>query len=83
MIGGASCSTLPVDVALLPPRRTRFCETWRMTNRVIALDADGVLLDYGLAYATAWPKAFGVYPRERDAKAYWPIDRRLLRLHPR
>lgn len=46
-----------------------------MTNPVIALDADGVLLDYGLAYAGAWQKAFGVYPRERDASAYWPLDR--------
>lgn len=46
-----------------------------MTNRIIALDADGVLLDYGLAYAGAWRKAFGVYPRERDPNAYWPIDR--------
>lgn len=42
---------------------------------IIALDADGVLLDYGLAYAGAWQKAFGQYPRERDPLAYWPIDR--------
>lgn len=42
---------------------------------IIALDADGVLLDYGLAYASAWQKAFGHYPRERDPDAYWPIDR--------
>lgn len=46
-----------------------------MTKGIIALDADGVLLDYGLAYAGAWQKAFGVYPRERDPSAYWPIDR--------
>jgi phosphoglycolate phosphatase-like HAD superfamily hydrolase len=46
-----------------------------MTNRIIALDADGVLLDYGFAYAGAWQKAFGSYPRERDPLAYWPIDR--------
>jgi len=42
---------------------------------IIALDADGVLLDYGLAYASAWQAAFGSYPRERDPQAYWPIDR--------
>lgn len=46
-----------------------------MTARIIALDADGVLLDYGLAYAGAWQRAFGVYPIERDPTAYWPIDR--------
>jgi len=41
----------------------------------IALDADGVLLDYHLAYAAAWQRAFGTYPPERDPQAYWPIDR--------
>lgn len=46
-----------------------------MPNPVIALDADGVLLDYGLAYAHAWRRAFGEHPRERDPGAYWPIDR--------
>jgi phosphoglycolate phosphatase-like HAD superfamily hydrolase len=46
-----------------------------MRKGIIALDADGVLLDYGLAYAGAWQKAFGTYPRERDPLAYWPIDR--------
>lgn len=44
-------------------------------NNLVALDADGVLLDYGLAYASAWEKAFGVYPKERDRNAYWPMDR--------
>jgi phosphoglycolate phosphatase-like HAD superfamily hydrolase len=46
-----------------------------MTKGIIALDADGVLLDYGLAYAGAWQRAFGTYPGERDPLAYWPIDR--------
>lgn len=46
-----------------------------MARPVIALDADGVLLDFHLAYATAWQRAFGEYPRERDPQAYWPIDR--------
>ncbi len=42
---------------------------------IIALDADGVLLDYNLAYAGAWERAFGMRPRERDPQAYWAIDR--------
>lgn len=46
-----------------------------MTRSVIALDADGVLLDYHLAYAAAWQRAFGEYPAERDPQAYWPMDR--------
>jgi beta-phosphoglucomutase-like phosphatase (HAD superfamily) len=41
-----------------------------MGKVIIALDADGVLLDYGLAYAGAWERAFGQYPRERDPQAY-------------
>jgi phosphoglycolate phosphatase-like HAD superfamily hydrolase len=44
-------------------------------GNVIALDADGVLLDYGMAYADAWAKAFGKRPALRDPEAYWPIDR--------
>ena len=46
-----------------------------MTKGIIARDADGVLLDFGVAYAGAWQKAFGAYPDERDPLAYWPIDR--------
>ncbi len=46
-----------------------------MSRPVIALDADGVLLDYHLAYAAAWQRAFGEYPAERDPLAYWPVDR--------
>lgn len=42
---------------------------------VIAVDADGVLLDYASAYAHAWRKAFGQRPALRDPQAYWPIDR--------
>ena len=44
-------------------------------GHIIALDADGVLLDYGSAYADAWAKAFGERPVLRDSSAYWPIDR--------
>lgn len=46
-----------------------------MTRPIIALDADGVLLDYHLAYAEAWERAFGSFPAERDPQAYWPMDR--------
>ena len=46
-----------------------------MTRRLIALDADGVLLDFHLGYASAWQRAFGKAPAERDPLAYWPMDR--------
>ena len=46
-----------------------------MRAPVIALDADGVLLDYSTAYARAWERAFSCHPVERDPLAYWPIDR--------
>lgn len=46
-----------------------------MPKPLIALDADGVLLDYHLAIADAWERAFGSRPRERDPQAYWPRDR--------
>ncbi len=46
-----------------------------MARPVIALDADGVLLDFHLAYAYAWQRAFGVFPAERDPQAYWPMHR--------
>lgn len=44
-------------------------------NRLIAIDADGVLLDYNLAYRHAWANAFGQLPALRDEKAYWPLDK--------
>lgn len=46
-----------------------------MARPVIALDADGVLLDFHLAYAHAWRRVFGTFPAERDPQAYWPMDR--------
>jgi phosphoglycolate phosphatase-like HAD superfamily hydrolase len=46
-----------------------------MKKPIIALDADGVLLDYHQAYAYAWAKAFGALPAVRDPQAYWPLDR--------
>lgn len=46
-----------------------------MSSQLIALDADGVLLDYNEAYASAWARAFGRRPGLRDAEAYWAIER--------
>ena len=46
-----------------------------MSRPLIALDADGVLLDFHLGYASAWRRAFGHPPAERDPLAYWPMDR--------
>jgi hypothetical protein len=42
---------------------------------IIALDADGVLLNYHHVYAHAWGKLFGTTPALRDPDAYWLIDR--------
>ncbi len=44
-------------------------------SRLIALDCDGVLLDYGSAYGLAWERAFGSRPMVVNAHAYWPMDR--------
>ena len=46
-----------------------------MSKPIIALDADGVLLDYHVAYRNAWHKAFNDLPALKDPNAYWPIDR--------
>lgn len=46
-----------------------------MPRALIALDCDGVLLDFHLGYAAAWARAFGRVPAERDPQAYWPMDR--------
>jgi phosphoglycolate phosphatase-like HAD superfamily hydrolase len=46
-----------------------------MSKRLVALDADGVLLDFHAGYAGAWQRAFGAMPQERDPLAYWPMDR--------
>ena len=42
---------------------------------LLALDADGVLLDYHDAYAKAWERAFGGPVNIVDPLAYWPKDR--------
>jgi phosphoglycolate phosphatase-like HAD superfamily hydrolase len=46
-----------------------------LANKLIVLDADGVLLDYNLAYASAWKRAFGSYPQLKNHNAYWARDR--------
>ena len=46
-----------------------------MTRPILALDADGVLVDLHIGYARAWQRAFGVTLAERDPLAYWPTDR--------
>lgn len=46
-----------------------------MSKPIIALDADGVLLDYHVAYRNAWHRAFNHLPVLKDPNAYWPIDR--------
>lgn len=50
-----------------------------MTKPIIALDGDGVLVDYHQAYCAAWESAFGVAPAVRDPQAYWPMDRYAVR----
>ncbi len=47
----------------------------RTDRPVVALDADGVLLDYHLSYRNAWLRAFGEAPALKDGNAYWPMDR--------
>ena len=42
---------------------------------IVALDADGVLLDHHAGYRDAWARAFGEPPALRDRNAYWPMDR--------
>jgi phosphoglycolate phosphatase-like HAD superfamily hydrolase len=46
-----------------------------LANKLIVLDADGVMLDYNLAYASAWERAFGCYPKLKNPNAYWARDR--------
>ena len=45
------------------------------SSRLIALDGDGVLLDYATAYGAAWERAFGDKPTLVNPHAYWPMDR--------
>jgi hypothetical protein len=42
---------------------------------IIALDCDGVLLDYNLALAKHWGRFTGTQPVEIDPLSYWNLDR--------
>ena len=64
---------MAVNCATGPHAATRYSLV--MSRPLIALDADGVLLDFNLGYAGAWQRAFGQLPAERDPLAYWPMDR--------
>ena len=44
-------------------------------KQIIALDVDGVLLDFHQSYRLAWQRAFGELPELKDSQAYWPMDR--------
>lgn len=44
-------------------------------TKLIALDADGVLLDYNKAYGRAWERAFGQPLELANPNAYWARDR--------
>ena len=46
----------------------------KMHPRLIALDADGVLIDYHEGYAMAWERAFGERPKVKDPNGYHPKD---------
>jgi phosphoglycolate phosphatase-like HAD superfamily hydrolase len=43
--------------------------------KTIAIDGDGVLLDYNTAYAQAWFKAFGERLVLKNSACYWPMER--------
>ena len=46
-----------------------------LRNNLIALDADGVLVNYHAGYRLAWERAFGELPEIVDPEAYSAIDR--------
>ena len=43
--------------------------------KTIALDCDGVLLDYNTAYSKAWFNVFGERLVLKNPSAYWPMER--------
>lgn len=47
----------------------------KLNPNLLAIDADGVLLDYHHSYALAWARAFGGPVDVVDPLAYWPKDR--------
>lgn len=53
------------------------------SNKLIAIDADGVLVDYNTAYASLWERAFGEKPQLARPDGYHAVDRyRLPQLNP-
>lgn len=61
-----------LDVDMAPGAGTRKS---KRESQVIALDCDGVLLDYSTAYGRVWERAFGERVALKCARAYWPIER--------
>ena len=49
--------------------------TYSTKRPIIALDCDGVLLDYNRAFAKHWHKFTGIAPIEIDPQAYWHMNR--------
>jgi len=45
-----------------------------MSDDLLVLDADGVILDYHEGYALAWERAFGHRPQIRNPDGYHPRD---------
>lgn len=75
-LGAATTDTktgLPDDFEMLANLRATHGN--HTMSKLIALDADGVLLDYSAAYAGAWERAFGSKPALQNPNAYWPTDR--------
>lgn len=50
-----------------------------INENLIAIDGDGVLVDYHVAYAKLWERVFGEYPHEVVPTAYWALDRYAVR----
>src|SRR5258708_10635187 len=67
LVTGVQTCALPISGSRTAWHRTTCaCEPKRNTMKpIIALDADGVLLDYNRAYAGAWERAFGQRSEER------------------
>lgn len=43
-------------------------------SKLICLDCDGVMLDYNLAYARLWERAYGAFPEEINPSGYSVMD---------
>ncbi len=63
----ASCRYAVDDLDLEQPRNKTM-----NSNKLILLDADGVLVDYHEGYAMGWERAFGYRPQVKDPQGYHP-----------